>query len=231
MREAVSLAYLGRLHVYLGDDAGSQEYLDQFLHVIDDIDAIRRRLGSVALAVRHYHAGDAEQALVYARRAVITARVGGQSRGPRRCLVVTAQILAGMNRLAEATDAYQRAIALCDGVDSASEAINARAALAQIALERGDESSARAYANLILATLAEHPDGCVDQPGAVYLACYQVLDAIGDPRATEILDKAYHQLLEYANGIVDERRRRSFLENVTAHRELQQAYEELASFE
>lgn len=230
MREAVSLAYLGRLHVYLGDDPGAREYLDRFRRAIEGIDApFAEDWGQVAFAIRHYEAGDAGQALVYARRAVQAAERVGSRVDHADALVVTARILAGMDVPGEASRAYQRGIELCDGVDGASEAISARAGLALIALSRDDLPEALAHVDTILATLANHPDGCVDRPAAVHLACYRVLDAVDDPRATGVLREAYRRLHEYADRIANDGRRHTFLENVRAHRELRQAYAELTS--
>lgn len=139
-------------------------------------------------------------------------------------LVVTGQILASMNRLEEAICAYQQTIAFCDAADGASEVISARAGSALIVLSQHQTIEASALVEKILATQSEHPAGGVDQPGAVYLACYRVLDALNDSRATGVLERAHRQLLDYANGISDEALRRSYLENATAHRELLQLY-------
>ena len=62
-------------------------------------------------------------------------------------------------------------------------------------------------------------DGAVN-PFRVYLTCYRVLKAGRDPRAQEVLGTAYRQLQERAAKITDEAIRRSFLENVAAHREI-----------
>jgi hypothetical protein len=62
-------------------------------------------------------------------------------------------------------------------------------------------------------------DGATD-PGRVYLTCYRTLRTLDDPRAEEILVSAYNMLQERAEKIGDEAMRRSFLENVPAHREI-----------
>jgi hypothetical protein len=53
-----------------------------------------------------------------------------------------------------------------------------------------------------------------------------VLDAAGDPRAREVLEKGYAELQERAEKITDEALRRSFLENVPWNRELVKLWEE-----
>jgi hypothetical protein len=59
-------------------------------------------------------------------------------------------------------------------------------------------------------------------PFRVYLTCYRVLQAGHDPRAGEVLETAHRLLHERAAKIEDERLRRSFLEQVPAHREITQ---------
>jgi hypothetical protein len=67
------------------------------------------------------------------------------------------------------------------------------------------------------------------EPVRIYLTCYRFLLANGDPRAKEILDAAHHLLQERADTIEDEDLRRSYLENVPAHREIVVLWEETSS--
>ena len=63
------------------------------------------------------------------------------------------------------------------------------------------------------------------EPFRIYLTCYQVLQAVDDPRAEEILETAYEMLQERAAKIEDESLQRSFLENVPINREIIAEYE------
>lgn len=65
-------------------------------------------------------------------------------------------------------------------------------------------------------------DGTI-APFQVYLTCYRVLEANGDPRAPEVLAMAHAKLQERAARITDKVMRRSYLENVAAHREIVQS--------
>jgi hypothetical protein len=51
-----------------------------------------------------------------------------------------------------------------------------------------------------------------------------VLEASRDTRGQAILETAHHLLITRAGRISDEKLRRSFLENVVAHRDLVQAF-------
>jgi hypothetical protein len=67
------------------------------------------------------------------------------------------------------------------------------------------------------------------EPMRVYLTCYRVLEASKDPRAAEVLATAHSLLQERAAKIEDEEMRRSFLENVPAHRELVEVWENVGA--
>jgi hypothetical protein len=73
----------------------------------------------------------------------------------------------------------------------------------------------------ILDYVVDHPaqHGTLE-PMRVHLTCYRVLSANRDRRAGEVLDAAYHLLQERAGVIEDASSRRSYLENVPAHREI-----------
>jgi hypothetical protein len=75
--------------------------------------------------------------------------------------------------------------------------------------------------------LEDHPalEGTLE-PLRIYLTCYRVLSANGDGRAEEVLEAAYRLLQERAVTIEDQDLRRSYLENVAAHREIVAAWKE-----
>ena len=91
-------------------------------------------------------------------------------------------------------------------------------------LAQGDLEEAQARVEEILDYLeAGTPYGTLE-PGRIYLTCYHVLRANGDPRAKDVLEEGYRFLQERAAKISDEGERRSYLENVAANREIIEAY-------
>jgi hypothetical protein len=89
-----------------------------------------------------------------------------------------------------------------------------------VSLAQGHPSLAQTQVEEILSYLETDSLEGTDEPFRVYLTCYQVLKANQDPRAQEILTTAHNLLQEHAGNTTDEEMRRSFLENVPAHREL-----------
>jgi hypothetical protein len=59
-------------------------------------------------------------------------------------------------------------------------------------------------------------------PFYAYLVCYRVLEANRDRHSITVLQTAQQRLQECASQIADPTLRRSFLENVSIHRELLQ---------
>jgi len=92
---------------------------------------------------------------------------------------------------------------------------------------QGDPDQALAYTEEILSALAfgENLDG-VRTNLSVYLNCYRILCAVGDPRAELILGAAHRLIQERASKINDQALRRSYLENVAENREIVTLWEE-----
>ncbi len=117
------------------------------------------------------------------------------------------------------TAVYERRVA----DDQPHLTMEARAGLARIALGEGDLAAALAQVEAILQFLnSANPLNTLvgtQIPALVYLACYEVLLAAGDARATAVLDKGMDFLQERAAGL-DETQRQSFWEVVPPNRKL-----------
>ena len=64
------------------------------------------------------------------------------------------------------------------------------------------------------------PFDALDEPFLIYLTLYQVLEALGDARAQDILASANNLLGARLANIEDEDLRRCYLEDVPHHKEL-----------
>jgi tetratricopeptide (TPR) repeat protein len=139
---------------------------------------------------------------------------------------VLGHALAGLGLTAEAADAYRQALTL-HRERGQHWHVEPLAGLARVALAQGDLTGALAHVGEILGYATGHPalEGTIE-PLRIYLTCYRVLQANGDPRSGEILDAAYRLLQERAARIEDDDLRRSYLENVAAHREIVAAWNE-----
>jgi len=92
------------------------------------------------------------------------------------------------------------------------------AGVARVSLAQND--LAQAQIEEILGFLEDNTLDGTEEPFRVYLTCYRVLHANQDPRAQVLLATVHNLLQDQAAKIEDEGMRRSFLENVPAHREI-----------
>ena len=140
-----------------------------------------------------------------------------------------------LRRLAEAAYAYRQALDIRRELGEPKLATALLAGLARISLTEENQTQAQAYVQEILSFLEQNIpasgsgdalDG-TDAPLRVYLTCYRVMDATQDPRAQRLLIAAHNLLQERAGKIRDKLLLRSYLEDVTPHREIIAAYREL----
>jgi tetratricopeptide (TPR) repeat protein len=177
-----------------------------------------------SLGLLSHRRGDDQAAYEYDQQALHIAQELGERRLMGYVLCRLGYALMGLGRLAEAADAYWQALTLRREMGQPNLAMEPLAGLARVALAQGDLPQARRHVAEILDYLETGSLGGTDEPFQVYLACYRVLCAAReDSLAQAILNKTYQLLQEWATRISDEGLRRSFLENVAAHREIVEA--------
>ena len=220
-----ALACLGRLELYLGDAASAGQRLAQLAAAtaplpLPDV-KVFALLTHALLALQR---GEAEQALAHAAAARQIQQAPGNPYEEAATLIVMGHAASAAARWPEAQAAYEQAVSLAETLNIHDLAAEAHAGLANVAICTGDSATALVHAEVILALLAEQPCVGLDEPFLTYLACYRVLAATHDARASDILAQGHARLLEYVGRIEDEGLRHSFLENVVEHRELRRLY-------
>jgi len=218
--EGWALYQLGQTFHLQGDYASAGTYYEQALHIgreTGDWEIEAKALTYKGLL--SHHLNDDPSACAYCQQVlcIIPDQDLGRALDLVYVYVVLGHALAGLGSLTEAADAYRQALT------TRREFLVAEptAGLARVALAQGDLAGAQAHVDGILDYMADRPalEG-TKEPLRIYLTCYRVLSANGDRRAAEILDTAYRLLQERAATIEDENLRRSYLENVPAHREI-----------
>ncbi len=223
--EGIVINNLGEVFTYLGDYARARAHLELALQISREISDRRGescRLDNLGLVFTHQ--GDCVKARSYCEQAVGIAREFGGRRVQGDALTFLGHALAGLACLSEAADAYRQALALRRELGQHNLAMEALAGLACVSLAQGNLPKAQAQVEEILSYLETDDLNSTYEPFKVYLACYRVLDANEDPCAQTILKEAHSLLQEQAAKIDDEALRRSFLENVPAHREIMSAF-------
>jgi len=129
-----------------------------------------------------------------------------------------------VGNLEQAGTAYERALTLRNQLGQPFKTTEPLAGLAKIALIEGKPLEALGFVEKILTYMNDHSLDGTEEPMFTFLTCYQTLTVNNDPRALEVLEKAYTFLIDRAEKIKDESLRRSYLENVAVNCEIQKAY-------
>lgn len=220
--EADVLSNLGYVQLGLGAYEDAAERFEEVLTRVRRIGQREREAAALLnLALVALHTGRAGEALKMASAA---EAVLGALRS--RWLAAGALRIAGQACLAagladEARQRLQQAVQAFEALDARSAVLEARASLARAHLAAGDVIRAREEVDTVWAALAVgDPLLGAEEPLRVWADALQVLQALGDARATLCQAQGQGLLQARAGRIRDERLRHSFLMRVPHHRVL-----------
>ena len=224
--ESGTLANLGFAAMTLGDYATAQQ---QFMQALALSAAIGQRKNeglirvNLALVLLNLEQPAAAEAQV--RQALDLLRATGDRWGEAAALRVAGQAAQTLGDVLTAGELLRASRDLFDQLGLPHLAIEAMAALAAAALTSGDHDSARAQVQAILDRQAAGVglEG-TDEPLRIRLQCWQVLNAVADVRAADVLAAAWHDLNDCAARIDDAKRRQDYLQAVPFHREIAAAW-------
>jgi len=219
--EADSLSSIGEVSDRMGDIMAAREYLEQALQLSHEISDLRGEgCGLTSLGLLSHHLGDDEAALEYSQQSLEITRELGDRIGQGRALTIQGHALLGLGHLSDATNAYRQALTLRHELGQPHMAMEPLAGMARVSITQNDLAQAQTHVEEIIDFLKDNTLDGPEEPFRVYLTCYRVLHANQDLRAREILNTVHELLQEQAVRISGEELRRSFLENVVAHREI-----------
>ncbi|MBN1247194.1 MAG: tetratricopeptide repeat protein [Anaerolineae bacterium] len=221
--EGIVLNNLAALAWSQGDLANAWELYEAALAIAREIQdregeaLVRSNTSLVALLD-----GQAERAAALATEVLPLTRALGDRYTEGQTLMRLGLALTALDHFAAAEGPLAEALAIHESLETPPLILEARAALAHHWLRRGDVARAQDYVETILAALAQDPEALhgADEPFRVHWTCVRVLQAAGDPRASQVLADAAAALDAQAARIQDPVLRASFLENLAVHREL-----------
>ncbi len=225
--ESVLLNNLGWIAGLQGDYRKARQFSERNLLVCREAGERYTEIYTLINLSSHAEAlGDFEAAIKYAEQGLELARQSGEASGEAWALTYLGHTLFGMAQFERAQERYQAAIHIRRGLDQGVLETEPAAGSARTALAMGDESLARETVKRVLAFIQKDSNlEGTDQPIRVYLNCYQVLTALGDPQAANILEQGCQMLNGRAAGIADAAAREMFLEGVSFHREIMSAWQ------
>ncbi|HMQ51597.1 MAG TPA: tetratricopeptide repeat protein [Anaerolineae bacterium] len=224
--EAGALRNLGQNEAEVGQYARGRLYLESSLAAFREIGDQRGEIGTLsALGLLLHHLGENKSAEEICSRAIHLSEEIGNRFYRAFTLTYLGHILVAQGRGTKAAEVYQQALDERYGLGQVRLATEPLAGLANLYLLQDDLPRALTFVESILHHLRTRQLTGTREPFRIYLTCYQVLKAAGDPQADDLLKDAYRQLKERAARITEESLRHSFLENVAAHREIIKAFE------
>jgi len=226
--EGLILGNLGWIASMQGDYSTASSCHDQHLIISREVgDRYLEAITTINLCTIELWQRDYGKAMRYAKQGRALARETGDLSGEAWALTFLGHVCLEMGHSEEAIASYQSALEIRRTLEQLSLAMEPLAGLARASLMHEDMPVAQEHVSEILAFLDEGGtlDGA-EEPLRVWLTCYQVLAAIGDSRAVEILDETYALLQKRAAEIKDESLRHSFLENVPYHAKIVRVWKE-----
>ncbi|GAB4199634.1 MAG: adenylate/guanylate cyclase domain-containing protein [Roseiflexaceae bacterium] len=172
------------------------------------------------LAMIRYHQDDYQGAIACARQSLDLARELGNRVDRPLALLAQGHSQVALGQLPAAADAYRDALETQRILGQSHLLVEPLAGLARVALAAGDP--AKAYTNIkeILPALDHSPLDGTYEPILVYQTCYQVLAALDDPRAADVLRRGYDLLQQFAATLPEPAARQRFLTAVAAHQQI-----------
>jgi tetratricopeptide (TPR) repeat protein len=226
--EAEAINHLGVIFNKLGAYPTARKYLSQYLAIAQEIGSKNQErmallnLGNVATTLKEYSI-----AQDYHERSLVISQATGNILGEGRAITRLGDALAGQEKWDDSAQVYLQAMELFEQFGAEWGIALSRSGLARVVLAQGDVEEALTFVEAILDYLEEGKGlGELQSPSELHLVCVQVLQAAGDPRAREVLERGFTELQERAEKITDEALRLSFLENVPWNRELVKLWEE-----
>ena len=169
--------------------------------------------------------GKAEEAVRYAKDAMQLSKIARDKAAEAWSYLYLGHAYALMNQVEEAKSSFENALNIRRVLGQSSLATEPIAGLIQIAVRVNDISLAKGLTDEIMGYLSEGVTlDATEEPLRVYLACYNLLERIEDPRSNQILDTAKQLLDEQVSKIKDEESRRMYVDNVPWRRAIERAW-------
>lgn len=234
LRENMTLSNLGGASLLVGDHKRANDYFERARLLFRET-GNRSSEGAALenLSLVAHQLDDNELARQYGEEALTIAREIGNKNRQGFALTNLGHAFSGLGLLRYAREAYREALELRRELGQTTTAMEDLAGLSRVALweyiDTGEERHLTDALDFITEVLqyveTKNLDG-TDEPFKVWLTCYRVLQAVKDPRARPLLERAYNDLEAQAKKISDPVVRQMFLESVPHHWELRAAWAE-----
>ncbi len=209
---------LGKAMIFMGEYARAKTYLEQALSLSRQTGNTRLEAECLSSLGLLYHLlGENLISLDYDEQALKITREQGNRQYEAYTLTYLGHALTDLERINEAQGAYQMALDIRRDLGQSGKAMEPLAGLTRIYLKESNLERALACAEEIYNYLQVGYLNGASEPLRIYLTCFEVLEAAGDPRSPGVLHKATELLLKRAQQITSEAGQTVFLEKIAVH--------------
>lgn len=216
--QAGGLLGVGCLYFEQGDYGEAKVYLEEALRLLRGVGGEQYEVKVLSiLALLYAETGENDLAFNYGEQAVRLAQGLGDPRLEGEACQRLGRVLLYLGKVDAAEQFFEHALTAHRNMEQRNRSLYALAGLAETALRQNRVSLAQEYIEHIMEQLTRCQLEGTDEALTVYLACYQVLDALQDARSLNYLHMAHKQLLARASTIGSEERQRLFWSKTRSH--------------
>jgi tetratricopeptide (TPR) repeat protein len=199
-------------HMNLGDFAQAAQLQQAKIALAQQTNVRNELAASLATMSYIWHVlGDQQAALRSANEGLRLAQKLQMPENEAYALTYRGRVQLYLGDFAQAQQDLQKAYSLRQQMGMGQRALEPLALLAECFLRQEEVATAVSLTEELLAWVFPWRLHATHDPFRVPLACYQVLTAVGDPRAPEVLATAYTHLHQEADDIEDTAVRQRFL--------------------
>ena len=165
-------------------------------------------------------AGDVSRALALVDEAATIASAAKLPTETAAAQALLGRISYEAGRLVESETAYRRVLELHEELGSTGRVIEVKAGFAEVLQALGRSTEAHAFTDEVMAYFRDKGAAGINEPVAALQSTRRVLVAQGDEHAAQLTDLARRHLAETSDKIENPEVRRSYLNDVAAHRRM-----------
>jgi tetratricopeptide (TPR) repeat protein len=210
----------------LGDFPAAQRYHEQSLVIAREVGNVYQETYTLMNLSRIAEIqGKAKEAVRYARDAVQLSKKAGDKAAEAWSYLYLGHAHALMHEVEQAKLAFEESLRIRSELGQVALATEPLAGLILLALEVQDIPRAKTLTDEVMHFLSAGATlDATEEPLRVYLACYNVLERMQDPRANQILVSAKQVLEEQTSKLKDEESRSMYIRNVPWRQAIEQAW-------
>ncbi|MEM8858239.1 MAG: tetratricopeptide repeat protein, partial [Chloroflexota bacterium] len=229
MGNAKILTNLCAINLDVGDISLALDYGERGLEVCREIsNEFGECLNLLNLSIINLYLGKQEISEIYCHASMFIAQNINNLHLIANANRELGLILSYQGRLEEAEVTYSSVVDMAKEISQEVLELEASAELAHLYLRRGDHVKAEIMAEPLLAYFSNY--GSIEaaiHPFRMYSICYLLMVLTNHEKSTEILSRAYNELIVRSKRIRDEEKREFYLQNIKEHGLIIRAYKSL----